>query len=119
MPEKLLSNASIFEGAVGFTIITQTNFVLSPNQKYGVKPSLGNLNPILPPLLSVPEGRMIEVQDLEFGAATTNVTINTSGSDEIIYQDAAPVASLSLAQNGVCLRFVSMTTYWRVFYYGN
>ena len=102
----------------GSTVIVTTGQILAGNTNYDIRTSLGNLAPILPALSGVSVGTVIEIQDVDFKAATNNQTVMASPGDTIIYQDQPATTTFSMTINGVCLRFVSSGTYWRVFYYG-
>ncbi|MBU6266441.1 MAG: hypothetical protein KGN34_02800 [Sphingomonadales bacterium] len=92
---------------------------LQVNRRYAISPSLGDLAPALPLLASTARGDVIEVQDVEFGAYSANVTIHASGSDTIVYQDQSGTTTMTINLNGVCIRFAHAGTYWRAIYYGS
>ena len=99
-------------------IINIANVSLNAGNKYSIKTSISNLNPMLPSLSTVSPGSIIEIQDIDYYAYTNPQTIHAYYGDGIIYQDLTAASYFYLSENGVCLRFISNTTYWRVIYYG-
>lgn len=90
---------------------------------YSVATDRGAFSGTLPPLITVPVGAFLEVQDAAYNAGVNSYTVNASGADTISGLGSSGLSSFALTLNDAVVRFTkSLTTlgapYWRAIPYG-